>query len=151
MIVQKWKQCGVAVQGKDHISAGVVCQDNVATAAKHGVHAIALSDGGGSRKFSQIGSEFSTRAVCGLLVERFDEFYATMDLIDAGDPKAQKDVSGRGFHPQQRTTSSLAAFLRRRRHAVRGRRGTYPGMHGRAGSSYRDTRGHDGISGHDDT
>lgn len=90
MIVQKWKQCGVAVQGKDHISAGVVCQDNVATAAKCGVHAIALSDGGGSRKFSQIGSEFSTRAVCELLVERFDEFYATMNLIDAGDPKAEK-------------------------------------------------------------
>lgn len=90
MIVQKWKQCGVAVQGKDHISAGVVCQDNVATVSKNGIHAIALSDGGGSRKFSQIGSEYSTRAVCELLSEKFDEFYATMDQIEAGDPKAEK-------------------------------------------------------------
>jgi len=57
VILQKWKQCGVAVQGKDHITANVVCQDNVASAFADGVYAIALSDGGGSRKFSQIGSE----------------------------------------------------------------------------------------------
>ncbi|MBQ8341917.1 MAG: protein phosphatase 2C domain-containing protein [Clostridia bacterium] len=90
MILQKWKQCGIAVQGKDHIGAGVPCQDNIAAAEGNGVHAVALSDGGGSRRFSQIGSEFSTRAVCGLLVEKFDDFYARMDQIDKGHPKADK-------------------------------------------------------------
>ncbi|MBR6726681.1 MAG: protein phosphatase 2C domain-containing protein, partial [Clostridia bacterium] len=90
MILQKWKQCGIAVQGKDHIGAGVPCQDNVAAASQNGVHAIALSDGGGSRRFSQIGSEHATRAVCRLLVEKFDDFYIRMDKIKNGHPKAEK-------------------------------------------------------------
>ena len=90
MILQSWKQCGVAVQGKDHINAGVVCQDNVAAESRNGVHAIALSDGGGSRKFSQIGSEYSTRAVCGLLVEKFDDFYDRQQQIAKGGEQAQK-------------------------------------------------------------
>lgn len=90
MIIQKWKQCGIAVQGKDHIAAGTVCQDNVAGAAANGVHAIALSDGGGSRKFSQIGSEYSTRAVTELLVKKFDEYYTRMEQIAEGGPKADK-------------------------------------------------------------
>lgn len=90
MILQSWKQCGTAVQGKDHINAGVVCQDNVASACKNGVHAIALSDGGGSRKFSEVGSAYSTRAVCALLVEKFDDFYARQQQIAEGGPKADK-------------------------------------------------------------
>lgn len=89
MILQKWKTCGVAVQGRDHIDAGVVCQDNVAAACRDGVHAIALSDGGGSRKFSQVGSEFSTKAVTALLTEKFDDFYARMERIaQGGDRKS---------------------------------------------------------------
>ena len=88
MILQKWKTCGIAVQGKDHIDAGVVCQDNVASFSANGVHAIALSDGGGSRKFSQIGSEYSTKAAVKLLVEKFDDFYARMDRIATGGKKA---------------------------------------------------------------
>ena len=89
MILQKWKTCGIAVQGKDHIDAGVVCQDNVAALCANGVHAIALSDGGGSRKFSQIGSEYSTKAAVQLLVERFDDFYVRMERIAQGGRNAQ--------------------------------------------------------------
>ncbi len=83
MIIQKWKQCGTRAQGKDHINAGVVCQDNVAAAEKNGVHAVALSDGGGSRKYSEIGSACSTATACRLLTERFDEYYDRLDEIDA--------------------------------------------------------------------
>ena len=90
MILQKWKQCGTAVQGVDHIHAKVPCQDNVAFASKNGVHAIALSDGGGSRKFSHIGSEYATRAACELLAEHFDDYYSRLELIDSGAPKAKK-------------------------------------------------------------
>ena len=88
MIIQKWKTCGVAVQGKDHIEAGVVCQDNAAALSKNGVHAIALSDGGGSRKFSQIGSEYATKAAVQMLSEKFDDFYARMDAIDTAGKEA---------------------------------------------------------------
>ena len=90
MILQKWKQCGTAVQGVDHIHAKVPCQDNVATAAGNGVHAIALSDGGGSRKFSHVGSEHATKAACALLVKNFDDYYARLERIQSGGPKAQK-------------------------------------------------------------
>ena len=94
MMIQKWKQCGAAVQGKDHIAANVVCQDNVAKAAKNGVYAIALSDGGGSRKFSHIGSLCSTRAACELLVEKFDEYYQRMEEIESGTLKARRLLLG---------------------------------------------------------
>ncbi|MBQ8358049.1 MAG: protein phosphatase 2C domain-containing protein [Clostridia bacterium] len=90
MILQKWKQCGTAVQGVDHIHAKVPCQDNVASAAQNGIYAIALSDGGGSRKFSHIGSEYATRAACELLVRKFDDFYARLEQIDAGDARSEK-------------------------------------------------------------
>lgn len=85
MIIQKWKQCGTRAQGKDHINAGVVCQDNVAALEKNGVHAIALSDGGGSRKYSEVGSACSTVAACRLLAEKFDEYYDRLDRIDAAE------------------------------------------------------------------
>ena len=85
MIIQKWKQCGTRAQGKDHINAGVVCQDNVAALSRGGVHAIALSEGGGSRKYSEVGSACSTAAACRLLVEKFDEYYDRLDEIDAAE------------------------------------------------------------------
>ena len=75
MILQKWKQCALAVQGIDHIHSGTPCQDSVAFAEKDGVHAIALSDGGGSRKFSHVGSAAATRAAAALLTEKFDDYY----------------------------------------------------------------------------
>ena len=90
MILQKWKQCGTAVQGVDHIHANVPCQDSVAFAAANGVYAIALSDGGGSRKFSHVGSEQATRAACELLVEHFEDYYSRLELISAGDGKSAK-------------------------------------------------------------
>ena len=90
MMIQKWKQCGTAVQGKDHIASGTVCQDSVAALSHKGVHAIALSDGGGSRRFSDIGSACATRAICELLTANFDEYYARLDEIEAGHVKAKK-------------------------------------------------------------
>jgi serine/threonine protein phosphatase PrpC len=90
MILQKWKQCGAAVQGVDHIHAGVPCQDNVAYLQGDGVHAIALSDGGGSRKFSHVGSLCATRAACAFLVEKFDNVYSRMQRIAVGDAKGKK-------------------------------------------------------------
>ena len=92
MILQKWKQCGTAVQGVDHIHAKIPCQDNVASASHNGVYAIALSDGGGSRKFSHIGSRAATQAACDLLIERFEGYYSRMELIRAGGPSAQKHL-----------------------------------------------------------
>ena len=90
MILQKWKTCGTAVQGVDHIHAKVPCQDNVASAAGNGVHAIALSDGGGSRKFSHVGSAHATRAAAELLVAKFDEYYNRMEEAAAEGEKAKK-------------------------------------------------------------
>lgn len=92
MMIQKWKSCGVRAQGKDHIASGVTCQDNVAELAQNGVHAIALSDGGGSRKYSEVGSEHATKAACALLCARFDEIYARLEEIDAAGAQAPRKL-----------------------------------------------------------
>ena len=70
----RWKNVSTAVQGKDHIETDKPCQDFVYSRREHGVFAIALSDGAGSKKASEIGAELVTKKVTEILVERFDDF-----------------------------------------------------------------------------
>ena len=93
MIYQKWKQCALAVQGVDHVHSSVPCQDSVANASGNGVHAIALSDGGGSRKFSHVGSAAATRAAAALMVEKFDDFYTRLGAISRDGEKAERRLT----------------------------------------------------------
>lgn len=90
MMIQKWKTCGVTRQGKDHIASGTPCQDGVASLSQNGVHAIALSDGGGSRRYSEIGSAVATRVACELMTRKFEEYYTRMEAIAASPARAEE-------------------------------------------------------------
>lgn len=74
MILQKWKNAKISVQGVDHIEKNTPCQDAVYTLKQKGVTAMALSDGAGSRKYSDIGSKILTQKVCELLTENFQRY-----------------------------------------------------------------------------
>ncbi len=75
MIIEKWKQSHTYVRGKDHIKLNIVCQDRTYYAKNEGVHVIALADGAGSKKISEIGAEIVTKTICELLVKNFFKFY----------------------------------------------------------------------------
>jgi|GEM_PF-1040119 len=79
----RWKNVDTAVQGKDHIETNKPCQDYVFSRRENGVVAIALSDGAGSKKASEIGAEIVTKKVTELLVHHFDEYL--MKTEEVGD------------------------------------------------------------------
>lgn len=70
----RWKNVATAIQGKDHIETDKPCQDSVYSRRENGVVAIALSDGAGSKKASEIGAEIVTKKVTELLVNHFDDY-----------------------------------------------------------------------------
>lgn len=83
----RWKNVATAIQGKDHIETDKPCQDYVFSRRENGVVAIALSDGAGSKKASEIGAELVTKKITELLVTRFDEYLMmTENLTDLDDP-----------------------------------------------------------------
>lgn len=71
-----WKIAGDIARGRSHVSNNIGCQDRIYSLNNNGVVSISLSDGAGSCKYSDIGAEIATKAVCELLVERFDELYS---------------------------------------------------------------------------
>ncbi len=71
--MQEWKIAGSSIQGKDHIKNNIPCQDKIYSLNNENVAVISLADGAGSCKFSHLGAEISTRSVCELLFEKYDE------------------------------------------------------------------------------
>ena len=79
MILTKWRQAHGLVIGTDHVDAHIPCQDNVYYVAKSSIHVMAVSDGAGSKKYSQYGSSIATRTVCEYLLEEFDNLYLSCE------------------------------------------------------------------------
>ena len=73
--IKTWKAAGAAIQGRGHIKENIQCQDNVAKLRINGVTALALADGAGSRKLSQVGAKIASEAAVKLLTEDFEGMY----------------------------------------------------------------------------
>lgn len=70
-----WVASAVAEQGLGHLANGLPCQD-VAIAGEAGdVSVIALADGAGSAKLSDIGAFVVVESVSDILVDKFDDLY----------------------------------------------------------------------------
>ena len=80
MILTKWRHAQGLVTGNDHVEANLPCQDNLYYLANNGIHVLAVSDGAGSKQYSQYGSEIATKAVCEYLLEEFDNLYISSEL-----------------------------------------------------------------------
>ncbi|MCR4875182.1 MAG: protein phosphatase 2C domain-containing protein [Clostridia bacterium] len=79
MILTKWRQAQGLVIGNDHVEAKLPCQDNVYYIGKNGIHVLAVSDGAGSKQYSQYGSEIATKSVCEYLIREFDNLYLSCE------------------------------------------------------------------------
>ncbi len=88
MIIQKWKNAKIRVQGIDHKENQKPCQDAVYTLKDNGVTAIALADGAGSRKNAEIGAQIATKKVCELLTQNFQHYLQISE--QQSDPSLKK-------------------------------------------------------------
>ena len=79
MILTKWRHAQGLVIGNDHVEAKMPCQDNVYYVGKDGIHVLAVSDGAGSKKYSQYGSEIAVKSVCDYLIDEFDTLYLSCE------------------------------------------------------------------------
>ena len=86
MILENWKQTAIEVTGKDHLALNEVCQDRTYYVKNNGVHVIALADGAGSRKRSEIGAMIVTKKISEFLVKNFYNVY--MGLEKSGKTEA---------------------------------------------------------------
>lgn len=71
----KFKVCGVSVRGRAHEIENSPCQDSIFYKSYGNKSFIALGDGAGSKKFSQIGSKVITSQICDILNRNFDYIY----------------------------------------------------------------------------
>lgn len=71
----EFKVCGVSVRGRSHEIENSPCQDSIFYKSYKNKVFIALGDGAGSRKFSQIGSKVITNEICNILNKYFNLIY----------------------------------------------------------------------------
>ena len=90
MILTKWRHAQGLVKGNDHVESGMPCQDNVYYLANNGIHVLAVSDGAGSKEYSQFGSEIATKSVCEYLLEEFDNLFISAETYGKSDAEIEE-------------------------------------------------------------
>lgn len=78
-----WKICGACVQGLDHLTDGIPCQDKIYSLRENGVTSIALADGAGSAPFSHVGAQTAVRVLCAQFCSCFREIITAGNVTDA--------------------------------------------------------------------
>ena len=74
--------------GLKHIPSKIPCQDATYVLQKNGINIIALSDGCGSSKISQFGSQLITKEICEFVADNFntlctsDKIISTKMIVD---------------------------------------------------------------------
>ena len=82
----KYKTADAYVQGKSHIKKDIPCQDRTYSLNRKNMSIISLSDGAGSRKYSDIGATIVTKEIPDLLYKNFNRLY------DSDPIQAQKYI-----------------------------------------------------------
>jgi serine/threonine protein phosphatase PrpC len=79
-----FKHAGATVRGTGHIKTNLPCQDKIFSQYSSGVNCIALADGAGSCKHSDIGAEIITKNVSNYLCKNFDDIISLSEnkIID---------------------------------------------------------------------
>ena len=77
-----WKRAVATSLGRSHAEHLTPCQDSVATTYRRNVSVIALADGAGSSRHSEVGSMICARTLCSIMCRHFDEIIH-MDTSEA--------------------------------------------------------------------
>jgi serine/threonine protein phosphatase PrpC len=70
-----WSIAGASIQGISHVKHDIVCQDAIASHRKDTFYGIALSDGAGSLKYSDIGAQLITKISLRYVEHNYDAIY----------------------------------------------------------------------------
>ena len=70
-----FRTASAVITGTNHVLAGTPCQDSVAKYCNSKCCTIALSDGAGSRLYSNIGSSVASKSAAKYVTEHFNELY----------------------------------------------------------------------------
>ncbi len=90
MMLAHYKQCNLELIGRDHVKAGLPCQDKTAYKMADGVRVIALADGAGSKKDSHFGAEIAVNITVDLLSKHFDEYFMMLENAPTRNNKLSK-------------------------------------------------------------
>lgn len=71
-----WKIAGASIIGSSHVKNDTPCQDYIYSLTRGDVLCIALADGAGSYKYSDMGAEISCKAITEYLTSDFDRFFS---------------------------------------------------------------------------
>lgn len=75
-----WKIAGASIIGSSHIKDDTPCQDFIHSMARNDVTCIALADGAGSYRYSDVGAEISCMAVTEYFTLAFDRLFSMPSL-----------------------------------------------------------------------
>lgn len=74
--MSRWKQASAYVAGRSHIKEDLPCQDRTICTEHEGMFMIALADGAGSAKRSDIGAEATLQTLTAYIGEHYDKLMA---------------------------------------------------------------------------
>lgn len=75
-----WKIAGALIIGSSHIKNETPCQDYIYSLTRNETTCIALADGAGSYKYSDVGAKISCVAITEYLTSEFDYFFSMSSL-----------------------------------------------------------------------
>ena len=101
MILSRWLTASAAVTGSGHEIKNLPCQDYTGSRRAGGVVAVALADGAGSSKRSEVGAQCSVEIVLDYLCDAFD------DLSNSERSSAADKILGTVQYKLQSTAQSL--------------------------------------------
>ncbi|MEG2540919.1 MAG: PP2C family serine/threonine-protein phosphatase, partial [Clostridia bacterium] len=92
MILQHWKQAAVTLQGVEHISKEIPCQDKIGYYFDSNIRVIALADGAGSRKKAEYGAKAAVSSTCKYLGKEFYNLYMMCEETGKTVEKQKSDT-----------------------------------------------------------
>lgn len=87
MIIRKLENINTFITGQSHLKKDLPCQDRTKYLLKNGTHVLSLSDGAGSKKYSQIGADIVTDAACNYFSINFNKAYSVLNSTSQDEDK----------------------------------------------------------------
>lgn len=117
-----WKRAVATSLGRSHAERLTPCQDSVATVYRRNVSAIALADGAGSSRYSEVGSRTCARTLCSIMCRYFDEIIqmdapeARFRIVQTICEQLETEATLRNLDLGDLSTTALAVAVKKNRY-----------------------------------